>query len=142
MRLLRPLLSLALLSLAAALPGCSSVHEFDEGTICLADPAAPTTFVAGGDLELKVILDPCMGCADSFTAGCSVSQDGDRLILDAHGEWTQKGGAVGCAAVCLELSATCVVRDLPAGTYTIESGSNSIAVTLPSATPFTQPDGC
>lgn len=139
MRLPRPLHALLL---AAALPGCGTTHEFDEGTICLADQPALMSFQDGGDVELKVILDPCMGCVETFDAACSTSRDGDTITIDAHGGWSEKGAVGGCAAVCIELAATCVIRDLPVGTYKLVSGSNQLTVTLPLAAEIEQDAHC
>lgn len=129
-----------LLALSLAL-ACGATNTFDEGTICLADADAPATFQAGDDLELRVILDDCMSCPKDFHADCASSRDGDTINLSAGGSW-KRDNVGACPAVCLELSATCVLRDLEPGTYTIVSGSNKLTVTLPSTDPVAQDEAC
>lgn len=127
--------------LVLALAPCAAPYSFDEGTVCLADPDAPASFQAGDDLDITVILDPCMGCAKEFDARCGYRVEGDTITLDASG-WWKEDQTRACAAVCLELSATCHITGLDPGTYRIISGSHELTVTLPSADPVAQDDAC
>lgn len=120
------------LLLILGLAACAGESYF-EGAICPA-PDAIAAFEDGDDLEVQVILDDCPpGCAGDFDAACSVMREGNTIELDARGSFRKRGGA--CTAACQPVVATCIIGNVPAGTYTINSGSHSLEVTLPSDEP-------
>lgn len=110
---------------------CAEHHNYVEGDICL-DPAALSSFAAGDELEIVVLLDDCMACPKDFAADCEVDRNGDVIDLHAHGSYTQRRGP---CDTCLQFKVACVVGGLSPGTYTIRSGDNQVEVTLPQADP-------
>ncbi|MBL9106201.1 MAG: hypothetical protein JNL82_35085 [Myxococcales bacterium] len=121
---------LCLLALAACGP-----ESYFEGPIC-PKPEALAEFMDGDNLSIEVILDDCPpGCGGNSSVSCEATRMGDEIDLDARGTYQKKGGNGSCAAVCVPIVATCNVAGLDAGTYTINSGSHSLKITIPSDDP-------
>lgn len=120
-----------LITLAACGP-----EAYFEGAICPA-PEVLAEFSDGDDLEVLIVFDECLpGCGGDTQTECTVTRDGDNIEIDARATYRKRGGATaGCAAVCRPLATTCAVTGLEPGTYTITSGTHSLAVTLPSDDP-------
>lgn len=128
---------LCLLALAACGP-----EIYTEGPICPA-PETLAEFVDGGDLRVDVLLDDCPpGCGGNFQTSCNITRQGDAIDLDARGTYQKKGGNGACAAVCMPIYASCTINDLPAGTYTLHSGTHALEVTIPSDEPPDYEDEC
>lgn len=120
-----------LLILTFLLGACGDRAYF-EGAIC---PAADEVamFADGDDLKLQIVFEDCLpGCGGNTFTECDVVRDGDTIEIDARGSYDKKGGNGACAAVCRPLIATCVIGGLDVGTYTINSGTHSLRLTLPS----------
>lgn len=113
--------------------GACGPDTYFEGAICPA-PEVLAEFQDGDDLDVVVVFDDCPpGCGGNTQVECNVQREGSTIDIDATGYYHKRGGS--CAAVCRPLTVTCTIGDLQAGTYTINSGSHSLEVTIPSADP-------
>lgn len=121
---------LCLLALGACGP-----ETYFEGPIC-PKPEALAEFMDGDDLSVDIILDDCPpGCGGNSSVSCDISRMGDTIEIDARGHYQKKGGNGSCASVCRPIIATCTIGDLSPGTYTLNSGSHSLEITIPSDDP-------
>jgi hypothetical protein len=115
--------------------GACSPNSYFEGAIC-PKPEVIADFAEGDDLEVEILLEDCLpGCGGDSQTECHVTRDGSTIDIDAQGVYKKKGANGACAAVCQPLVATCVIGNLSAGTYTLNSGSHTLEITLPSDDP-------
>jgi hypothetical protein len=113
-----------------------------EGHICV-DPAAAASFEEGDELTVHVVLESCISaCARRVRTSCEVSVDGDTIHLDARGSYIKPSPLGACVALCADLTAECVVPDLPPGTYEIHAGDNMITLVLPATGPIRLASEC
>lgn len=114
--------------LAAA---CNGEHAYHDGPICL-DVDALRGFAPGDPLEVRVVLDDCISaCAREVHADCSAEVRGETITLDVYGSWREPGSGA-CIDLCAALTATCVIENLPPGTYELRSGGHALKLSLPS----------
>lgn len=91
----------------------------------------------GQPLAITVIKkNPCVGasCA-AAPPKCVVKRKGKRITLDAQFPGPTTKPRQPCTEDCNAMVATCRTDALPAGTYTIDLGTQQETVTVPSPTP-------
>lgn len=107
--------------------GWEPVTLMDEGTSCLEAALADSTGT--------VTVDPgiCLSssCDRNATGTCEATLDGATITIQSGFAWETATGPVGCTDDCGLLMATCDVGPLPAGTYTLVHGSETVTVDVP-----------
>ncbi len=125
-------------ALALLCAGCD--EEFstsaltNEGTACLVAPAAdpPPGEVAADEMaHVHVVMDGCAsGCTVVDEASCTATLDGSVLRVESQARLRIRQGDQ-CSFECVAVEATCPTPPLPAGTYTVQHGDATRAVTVP-----------
>jgi hypothetical protein len=122
--------------------GCADEVVLDDtGVACLTSTAGWSdeyqTFAADAPAYVTVRLDTCLSstCTYNYAASCEVEVTGDRIVISAHGTYTDESGAGrSCSEVCLTLDAACETPPLAEGSYTVVYGDEEIPLSIPSVT--------
>jgi hypothetical protein len=133
--------------LALLVVGCSTAgtdHSFkDKGKICLFPeggspgnafaPPPTVSFSADRGLSITVQTPSCLSgsCDKDRQAACSATVNGQVIIVTSSASWRTEG--MTCTTDCGALVAQCTTPPLPAGTYLIQHGAESVPVTIPSS---------
>lgn len=130
--------------LAAALlaTGCADEVVLDDvGMACLTSTAGWSNdhqaFEADAPVHVTVRLDSCLSstCTFNYQASCEAEVTGDRIVIRAHGSYTDEGGAGRtCSEVCFVLDAACETPPLAEGEYTVVYGDEETSLAIPSIT--------
>lgn len=128
--------------LGVVLTGCAHIaggEESDTGS-CSATSEAPVytlgtgegtacASAAEGGVEVRVSFDECVVCSHAVTATCTVTQDGDRLVVASSAEIDPGQCACGSWDECFPVDAVCGTAVAP-GEYTLVYGDAEAAVTV------------
>lgn len=104
------------------------VAQVDDGVVCVEGDADANATV---HVDAGVCLSS--SCDRDATGSCTATLDGATITVTSEFTWETQTGDATCTADCGLLTTTCEVGPLPAGSYTIEHGTESRAVTIPSA---------
>jgi hypothetical protein len=63
---------------------------------------------------------------------CTVTAEDNTLTVTSNGSYEDVNTSGGCTADCGFLIARCSTANLPAGTYTVKHGANTLTFTVPS----------
>lgn len=128
---------------AACASACAdrSVVVEDTGRVCAypahpeAEPPGSTvTYEAGQPVFFRVTVDECLSaCIEEEVASCSVTRDGDRLVVRSTFSYDEPAGAQACIALCHSLEAVCESEPLEAGSYQVEHGDTTYPLVVPAA---------
>jgi hypothetical protein len=138
----------AIFCTALAFLSCSGAsgtdHTFkDQGKICLFPegggpgntfaPPMSVTFSADRGLSITVQTPTCLSgsCDKDRQAACTATVNGQVIIVTSNASWRTEGPT--CTLDCGALVANCTTPPLPAGTYLIQHGAQSVPVTIPSS---------
>jgi hypothetical protein len=118
-----------LLSLFACdvVEGWKPVSMVDEGASCLEAATADGTGTITVDAEVCL----SSSCDREATGSCTATLDGTTITVTSEFAWEEATGPVACTDDCGMLATTCDVGPLPAGTYTIVHGAESVTVEVP-----------
>jgi hypothetical protein len=131
--------ALGLLAACSSEDGTRTVHA-DAGRLCAAapgvelgfgEPPARSSYPADTALTIAVWLPgECLSssCDTERKLDCSVTRDGDRLVVRSELAWTSFGGA--CTADCGLPLARCQTPPLPAGDYVIVHGTRTASLSV------------
>jgi hypothetical protein len=140
--------TVAVLSLVVAL-ACDAFgthHSFeDEGRICLypggssaADPfgwrTSPLSYEGNRALDIVITMPDCLSGSCSFDekAECTADVEGGVIRVKSSASYREQGTT--CTTDCRALVAKCSTAALPLGTYTVQHGDTTLALTVPSTT--------
>ena len=99
---------------------------FDTGEVCL------TSADADAPLSVQVTLEDCISaCVDNEIETCSITRDGERLLLTSEFSYDDADEDEICIALCNGQQATCSSEPLPAGDYVLEHGDESYPISIP-----------
>lgn len=118
----------AMIALAAGCPAEDVLVELDNtGNACLGDDeGGEVTLVEDGPVTVHVRLENCAsGCAFDLQTECTATVDGTTITVDAQASYLVPGGTPTCPAICAFVDAECETANLPAGTYTVEYGTDA-----------------
>jgi hypothetical protein len=119
-------------------------HSFkNEGRICLfpddvdpgnafLPPSEPLLFQADHPARVTVMAPACLSgsCSHDAQAACTVSVQGNVLEVASTASFRDEGSV--CTTDCGALVARCATPPLPAGTYQVRHGVETITLTVPS----------
>jgi hypothetical protein len=128
-----------LLALCGSACSSETVDAEDEGKVCLGAP--PWEPQAGSDaieadqrLAISVTYDECLSaCIRDEFAQCSVSLEGDRIVVQSEFSYREPAPGKACIAVCYALTAECQSPPLAAGDYTLVHGDRETPLAVPSS---------
>lgn len=105
----------------------------NDGEACLTNPSGNSDGVDPGPTEMTVTFNTCLSSScDTLTdKNCSVSLDGDEVVVESSATIESEGGA--CTDDCGRATVTCDSPDLETGEYTLIHGDASRSFHLPSA---------
>jgi hypothetical protein len=85
--------------------------------------------------RVTVVIPVCLNaqCSHDPEAECTATVTGDRIDITSHASFLQESGV--CPQDCRGLSADCATPPLPAGTYLVRHGADSMTVSIPSVRP-------
>lgn len=129
--------------------GKDHVEYVDQGRLCVyaSPPATPfdqntQEFVADAPIHIMVTHHGCLSssCTEDRESSCTVDIQGQAITVSSQGGYTDTSGAPfgGCTDDCAVVAGTCSTAALPAGTYTLQHGDDSLTLTIP-ATAETPP---
>ena len=119
-------------------------HSFkDQGKICLFPegtapgnafaPPMSVSFPPDRGLVITVQAPSCLSgsCDKDRQAACTATVNGQVIIVTSSASWHREG--MTCTLDCGALVARCTTAPLPAGTYVIQHGGETLPVTIPSS---------
>jgi hypothetical protein len=129
-----------------SLVGCvrhDDVVREDQGRLCAVasdpvsfEPTPPQSFSAGAPVIFNVTVAQCLSssCDTDRAVSCSVTRNGQNLVVTSDGSWTsQTGGS--CTADCGILATTCTTDALEPGTYAVQFGGQAMTLSVPATVP-------
>jgi len=136
---------IAVLALSLAAASCTSSvnHTFkDQGEICLfpagVDPGSvflppqqALSFRADSPVQVRVQAPTCLSgsCSHNLMATCTAALKGNVIEVTSAASYVEEGNT--CTLDCKALVASCTTPPLPAGTYQVRHGADTITVTVP-----------
>jgi hypothetical protein len=126
--------------------GKDRVEYTDQGRLCVyaSQPTPfdqnPQEFVADAPIHVMVTHHGCLSssCTEDRESSCTIDVQGQVVTVSSQGGFTDTSGAsVACTDDCALVAGACSTAALPAGTYTLHHGDDSLTLTIPStaATP-------
>jgi hypothetical protein len=133
--------------LAVACTGDGNVrHEFkNQGLLCLfpasesmgapVEPGASVrTYAADKPVNVAVQFLTCLpACSSQVVATCSIDPSSGTLQITSNGSLEAPSSNIGCTGECRFFIAHCATASLPAGSYTFQHGTDTLALTVPSS---------
>lgn len=127
-------------------PGFTAVHLDNESPLCVfsdfeqhynakqIDQVERQKLRADKSVVIGTFAGWCVneGCDDRPSMQCSVTLEGNQLIVKSRYWGDRKDGATCTNVPCRPVNAGCETPPLPAGTYTIVHGERSYELTIPS----------
>lgn len=127
--------------LLVGLMACSSLRpelRENQGAVCALSAEGENwqgaqTFEVDAPVSVLYVLDECLSssCDRDRSASCTVAREGEVIQVDTRAAWTADRSGP-CTDDCGRLTASCTTPPLPAGTYTLRSGEQEVAFTVPS----------
>lgn len=135
-------------ALTLAVVACSTedsapdVEGDDVGQVCAyaldpgsSDPFGEQPFTAGEPVHFTVTFEECASsCIENLETECTVTVDGERLVVKSSYSYDAPSGDGVCTADCNVIQATCTVGPLEDGTYTVEHGEETMPLVIPETT--------
>ena len=90
-------------------------------------------FEVDAPVTLQYFVADCLSssCDRDRSASCDAVLEGDVLRVETQAAWTVEQGEP-CTDDCRRLTASCSTPPLPDGTYTLRSGDQEVAFSVPS----------
>jgi hypothetical protein len=135
------LLFMALSSCNGNAPG-ERVEYTDEGRLCVygSQPTpfdqSPQEFVADAPVHVMVTHHGCLSssCTKDRQSSCTIAVQGAVITVSSQGGYTDtSASSAACTDDCAMVSGTCATAALPAGTYTLSHGGDSLTLDIPSS---------
>lgn len=142
MRKKSSLLILLVMFITSCGAGSDRIEYQDEGRLCVyaSEPApfdqSPQDFVADAPVYVQVTHHGCLSssCTADRESACTIDIQSDVFTVSSQGGYIeQPGDFAGCTDDCAILAGTCSTAALPAGTYTIRHGADTLTLTIPSS---------
>lgn len=119
--------SIVLLS-SVLLGACATEEDHvDEGAACVAGEVGQPH-----DVSVDFGLCTSSSCDEVLHASCTATLEGTTITVEATATIRSKGGA--CTEDCGSVTTGCRTPPLPAGTYALVYGEDSVELTVPVGT--------
>jgi hypothetical protein len=120
-----------------------TTHTFaDQGRVCLfpdgVDPGTPflpptgaVAFAADRPAQITVMAPTCLSssCSHDIQAACMATLAGNVIQVSSTASYVEQGNV--CTTDCGALVARCATPPLPAGTYQVRLGAQTLILTVP-----------